>query len=108
MKKKRIFFQDFLFEDLPIDEQDYPTVDFKELPENEDASDYVVVSFDRLLRMDDEKEWEELFGQAKDKSVCIKDDVPMNNSETEYYKTFYLRVYCHVLSRYCRNVYVTA
>ena len=106
MKKTRFFFQDFLFEGLPIDEQEYPIVDVKELPQGEDLSRYVVVSLDRLLQMNKKNEWETLFEQVRNKDVCVKDDVPINNSEMDYYKTFYLRTYYYVLSQRCKSVYI--
>ena len=108
MKTTRYFHQDFLFEGLPIDEQDYPTIVVEKLPRNEDANDYLVVSFDLLFRMNKEQEWETFFERVKNRNICVKDDVPMKNPEMDYYKTFYLRAYCYVLSRSCRNIYVTA
>lgn len=105
MSDRRIFFQDFLFEGMPVDEQDYPIVNMKKLPPDVDINSCIVVSFDAMLRMNKRKEWDELFEKTKNRSVCILDDVPINNSEMEPYKRFYLSAYYFNLSKCCNNVY---
>ena len=106
MKEPRCFFQDFLFEDLPVDEQDYPMVEIRELINGEDANNYSVVSFDTMLRMNKREEWDSLFSRLLDANVCIQDDVKVLNPEMDYYKDFYLRTYYHVLSKHCKSVCV--
>lgn len=56
------------------------------LPEEADISDYKIVSFDTMLRMNKRSEWNNLFKQVVDKNVCIKDDVLMENDEMKSYK----------------------
>ena len=106
MSGEKIFFQDFLFEDLPVDEQDNPTTELQCLPEGADISNYMVVSFDTMLKMNKPVEWEMLFKQTENKDVCIKDDVVINNYEMEPYKLFYLRAYYFNILKHSRNLYV--
>ena len=51
MSRERYFFQDFLFEDMPVDEQDNPVVEVAVSPDN-NAIGYMVVSFDKMLRIE--------------------------------------------------------
>ena len=106
MSEEKIFFQDFLFKDMPVDEQDYPITELQYLPEGADISNYMVVSFDTMLKMNKLVEWEMLFKQTENKDVCIKDDVVMNNSKMEPYKLFYLKTYYFSILKHSRNVYV--
>lgn len=106
MSERKIFFQDFLFEEMPVDEQDYPIVDIKMISSDVDIAAFTVVSFDTMLRMNKLEEWELLFQQLADKSVCIVDDVPLDNLEMEPYKHFYLCTYFFCLSRICNAVYI--
>lgn len=106
MNDKKVFYQDFLFEDMPVDEQDYPTTELQHLPEGADISIYTVVSFDTMLKMNKPMEWEMLFERIENKDVCIRDDVVMNNYEMEPYKLFYLRAYYFNILKHSRNVYV--
>ena len=69
------FFQDFLFEDMPVDEQDCPLVDIDFFPSDASKSNYLIISFDAMLRMNKLQEWEELFQQIKGRDVCINDDL---------------------------------
>lgn len=106
MSEEKIFFQDFLFKDMPVDEQDYPTIELKYLPESTDISNYTIVSLDTMLKMNKPTEWEILFKQTENKDVCIKDDVLINNSEMEPYKLFYLKAYYFNILKYSRNAYI--
>jgi len=106
MDDQKVFYQDFLFEDMPVDEQDYPTTELQRLPEGTDISNYMVVSFDTMLKMNKPVEWEMLFKQTESKDVCIKDDVVINNSEMEPYKLFFLKTYYFNILKHSRNVYV--
>ena len=42
MSEEKIFFQDFLFKDMPVDEQDNPIVEMQYLPEGADISNYMI------------------------------------------------------------------
>jgi len=106
MSEEKIFFQDFLFKDMPVDEQDYPITELQYLPEGADISNYMVVSFDTMLTMNKLAEWEMLFKQIENKVVCIKDDVVINNSEVEPYKLFYLKTYYFNILKHSQSVYV--
>ena len=106
MNNKRIFFQDFLFEDMPVDELDYPDIDVQFFPENADISNYKVVSLDTLLRMNKRSEWKALFKQTENMDVCIKDDVLIKNPEMYPYKRFYLETYYFNISKHSRHVYI--
>ncbi len=104
--KNRVFFQDYLFEGMPVDEQDFPKIELQMLPAGSDLSTYKVVSFDTMLRMNKREEWDELFKQVEDKDVCIKDDILMENDEMKLYKDFYMMAYYFNLSKYSNNIYI--
>ena len=55
-----MFFQDFLLENMPVDEWDYPDVEVKMCDDynNTVSSSDMIIYFDRLLRMNKKKEWE--------------------------------------------------
>ena len=106
MNAPRIFFQDFLFEGMPVDEQEYPSIKLQRFPEDADISNYKIISFDTMLKMNKRSEWDSLFKQTENKDVCIKDDVLLYNSEMEQYKKFYLGAYCYNLLKHSRSVYV--
>ena len=106
MSDEKIFFQDFLFKDMPVDEQDNPTVEMQYLPEGADISNYMIVSLDTMLKMNKSTEWELLFRKTENMEVCIKDDVVLINSEMESYKRFYLKAYYYNVKKHSRSVYV--
>lgn len=106
MSDEKIFFQDFLFRDMPVDEQDYPTIELQHLPDGADLSDYVIVSLDTMLKMNKLSEWDGMFKRIANRDVCIKDDVVINNSEMEPYKRFYLRAYYFNILKHSRNAYI--
>ena len=62
MTKDNYFFQDFLFENLPVNEQDYPDVEIimisKDIAQTMNAE---MLSLDYLLRCNEEKEWDDIF-----------------------------------------------
>jgi predicted P-loop ATPase/GTPase len=98
----RLFFQDFLFEDMPVDKHDNPVVEVTVSPDN-NAIGYMVVSFDKMLRMNKKEEWEKLFDKIDQKRVYIRDDVKLQNSEMAEYKVFYLKTYFFNLSKRCES-----
>lgn len=106
MSKKRIFFQDFLFENLPVDEQENPVVEINKLPSDISIANCVLLSFDKLLRMNHPHEWNELFNSVIEKVVCIQDDVTIKNEELLIYKDFYLKTYVFNLSCNCKACYI--
>ncbi|MCR5662743.1 MAG: hypothetical protein K6G50_11555 [bacterium] len=108
MSVNRYFFQDFLFEDMPVDEQDCPLVEIDFLPSDASKSNFLIISLDAMLRMNKLWEWEELFQQIKGRDVCINDDLPVENPEMELYKKFYLLTYYYNLKKYCNCVYVSS
>ena len=108
MSMPRYFFQDFLFENMPVDEQEYPVVTLKYLPPDEDTTQYVPISFDVMLRMNHEEEWKDLFTRVAGKDVCIIDNVRIENQEVEPYKRFYLMAYYYTLMNHCQNLDVSS
>lgn len=106
MSDEKIFFQDFLFKDMPVDEQDYPIIELQHIPECVDIANCTIISFDTMLKLNKRTEWELLFNQIENKDVCIKDDVVLNNSEMESYKCFYLKAYYYNIKKHSRNVYM--
>ena len=101
----KVFFQDHLFEDLPVDKYDNPMVTVNVMPA-ELKSECVSVSLDKLFRLNTKKEWGRLISNITNKNVCIVDDVPIVNEEVKPYKEFYLKTYYFNLSKYCRTCYV--
>ena len=101
----RVFFQDYLFEDLPVDKYDNPIVTIRILPANL-KSLCISVSLDKLFRLNTKKEWERLLNSISNKTVCIIDDVPLDNEEMKLYKEFYLKTYYFNLAKYCKDCYV--
>ena len=107
MVEERYFFQDFLLEDMPVDEHDYPNVLIKTYSNYNTESIFdAIISFDKLLRMNKHYEWDALFSEIKGKKILINDDVPISNSEVKLFKDFYLGVYYFNLSKYCEECMV--
>lgn len=101
----KVFFQDHLFKELPVDKYDNPMVNINIVPPHI-KPDCILVSLDTLFRLNTDKEWERLISNISNKSVCIVDDVPINNKEVKPYKEFYLKAYYFYLSKYCKTCYV--
>ena len=106
MAEKKFFFQDFLLEDMPVDEQDYPDVRIQTCEDYKKSSANIVISFDKLLRINKKEEWDSLFFKVKDRMIFIKDDVPIENQEVKPFRDFYLAVYFYTLSKYCEKCQV--
>ena len=107
MAGEKDFFQDFLFEDLPVDEYDNPIVVIEYFADNDShLLDPEIISFDRLLRLNKRSEWDTLHEKILNKTVIIQDDVTIINEELSPYKDFYLKAYYHDLSKYAKNCYV--
>lgn len=101
----KVFFQDYLFEYLPVDKYDNPVVTINLLPANM-KSECISISLDTLFRLNTKKEWERLLNSISNKNICIVDDVPIDNEEIKPYKEFYLKTYYFNLSKCCRACYV--
>lgn len=67
MNRERVFYQDFLFESLPVDKQDNPKVDV--LYATDKADDAVELSLDKLMRMNKLEEWDKLTAKIKNRNV---------------------------------------
>ena len=106
MSDNKIFYQDFLFEKMPVDKQDNPIVEINYIDQVSSETKYEMVSFDRLSRMDKFEEWNELFIKIKDSVVYIIDDVFLSNKEVLSYKDFYLKTYYYNVSKCCKECYV--
>ena len=108
MNEKRMFYQDFLFNDLPVDKQENPRVDIKYINKADVSlkSTITDVSFDRLLRMNKESEWLTLYQRIQDSVVIINDDVFIENEELVPYKDFYLKTYFYNISKKCKTCFV--
>ncbi len=105
MTEKREFFQDYLFEGLPVDEFDNPVVELSIL-QCLPTSDVVEISFDSLLKSEEKSEWDSIHKSVENKVAVIKDDVRLRNDELEQYKDFYLKAYYYDLCKYARECYV--
>ena len=102
MKPERIFYQDFLFEDLPVDDQDNPKVDVIFSSKKDD--NVLKLSLDTLMRMNKREEWNDLISKIKDKKVAIIDDIPFVNEEVEPYKKCIWRHIFIILRKNASNV----
>jgi len=100
--KDRQFFQDFLFENIPIDIHEYPEV-AAEYCDCYDGKCCKEVSLDKLLRISTEKEWNSLIDKLRGQIVVIIDDVVINNEEVLTFKEFYLDTYFYIISNVCKD-----
>ena len=98
---EKVFFQDFLFENMPVDKDEYPLVPIKYLT-TDPKEQITFLSLDKLFRLSTKSEWNKLFEIITNKVVCIVDDVPVQNEEMRPYKMFYLKTYIYNLSQHCR------
>ena len=106
MSDNKIFYQDFLFEKMPVDKQDNPIVEIKYIKKVKSDTKYEIISFDRLLKMDKFDEWDALFNRINNSIVYIIDDVSLDNKEVMSYKDFYLKTYFYNVSQCCKECYV--
>ena len=88
----KLFYQDFLFRDLPVDEQENLLIDIEYYDENSESRTKKI-SFDKLIRMNRLDEWNKLYSEICGKTVVIIDDVIIINNELSGYKDFYLKTY---------------
>lgn len=106
MQKNKLFFQDFLFNDMPVDDKDNPIVDLMYLDDNDDNKNHELVSFDRLMKMNKLEEWERLYESIDESIVYILDDIKIENCEVLEYKEFYLKTYYYNISKRCKECYI--
>lgn len=101
----KLFYQDFLFRDLPVDEQENLLIDIEYYDENSESRTKKI-SFDKLIRMNRLDEWNKLYSEICGKTVVIIDDVIIINNELSGYKDFYLKTYYYNISKFCNKCYV--
>ncbi len=108
MNEKRVFYQDFLFSNMPVDKQENPQVDIKYIADVGLFPNLTIidVSLDHLLKMNKESEWLTLYQRIQESIVVIKDDVLIENAELIPYKDFYLKTYFYNISKNCKNCFV--
>lgn len=98
MQKDKKFYQDYLFETISTDEQEYPAVELSystiEVPDIE-------ISLTYLMSILTQPAWDKMIASTKNKKVVIYDDVPVKNTEVLPYKLFYLKVYYYLLKEQC-------
>ena len=104
MNRGRVFYQDFLFENLPVDEQDNPMVNVVYSSEKDNST--TEVSLDVLMRMNKQAEWNDFIAKIKGRKVVIIDDVLLMNTEVEPYKKMYLATYFYFISQNCSECVV--
>lgn len=104
--RKRIFFQDFLFQGIQYDEQEYPVANIKYAHSFEDIADYTVLLLSVLIKMNREIEWENLFARIEEENICIRDDIEVENEKIKSYKQMFLSVYYLNLQKHCKNICV--
>ena len=112
-----MFYQDFLFEDLPLDSNENPMVEFQKVvnvadyehvdPQKAFKNNKVAIDFSSLVEMTSEENWKELFQKLQSCiSVALIDDMQLKNAELIPYKEFYLKTYFLNLQKYCRQCYL--
>lgn len=110
--KSKVFYQDFLFENMLITKDGFPDIDCdycdyvagcKMLEPGCNLNDkrlFVLLSY--LMETTKEEKWyrlEEIAAQLDE--LIIVDDICLKNSEMEEYKLFYIKAYLWRFSRKC-------
>lgn len=102
--KNKIFYQDFLFENILINDLDYPEAEYACIqdvagykymhPQKPLYAENVAVRFSMLVEMVKKDAWERfLCSVEKCNSVVLVDDMELENAELLAYKEFYLKTY---------------
>ena len=116
---RKIFYQDFLFEDIKTDASEFPLIEleyFDSYPYCEEyyanmqkgLFDSLSIKLSQLIELTKEKDWNTLFAIiTKYKSVYLIDDIPLENDEVKEYKDFYLKTYFYKIKNYCSNCFIT-
>ena len=87
MNKNKVFYQDFLFDSINLDEQEYPDVELTyERIENPDIRIYL----SKLMNIFTRQDWDKMSESLRRKTVVIYDDIKIINQEVLPYKMFYL------------------
>ncbi|MCQ2512992.1 MAG: hypothetical protein MJ092_06385 [Lachnospiraceae bacterium] len=115
---KKVFFQDFLFEGIPIDKDDKPAVELEYTDNTVMCSvvnpyqsfDYynVALNFSDLVEMRDESDWLNMLKKIDScNTVVLVDNMPLQNAELVPYKEFYMKTYYYTLKQHCKNCFVS-
>ncbi len=116
---RKIFYQDFLFEDIKTDVSEFPIIELEysecypyceEYYTNMQKGlyDSLSIKLSQLIELTKEKDWNTLFAIiTKYKSVYLIDDIPLENDEVKEYKDFYLKTYFYKIKNYCSNCFIT-
>ncbi len=114
------FYQDFLFENIKTDENEFPLIEIKHsdlLPYCEEYKpdfqkglfDSFSIKFTQLIDMTKEEDWNNLLARtSKYNTVYLIDDISLENEELREYKDFYLKTYFYKLKEACPNCFVVA
>lgn len=116
---RKIFYQDFLFENIKTDASDFPIIELeysescpycKEYCTNMQKGlyDSLSIKLSQLIELTQENDWNTLFAiVSKYKSVYLIDDILLKNDELKEYKDFYLKTYFYKIKNYCSNCFIT-
>lgn len=115
--KKRLFYQDFLYQDMTVDKNDYPDVVLEYCIDvagcsivdvNKAASSpEAIIKLTKLMSIRKEEDWARLEKNVeKLKKVIIEDDIELKNSELDDYKLFFLKTYFWRLRQCCKDCYI--
>lgn len=114
---EKIFYQDFIFKDMPTDERDYPQfeLNYAASPLNclnyqdikAKKADYysgfkIKIALTELMSITKAGDWQALEDYLLNcKELYIVDDIFLKNEEAAEHKLFWLKSYCCRLSRFC-------
>lgn len=116
--KQNIFYQDFLFCNIEIDDNDVPAVALKyinnveyeiDILEEYNLFDYAygkirTVSFTKLMSITSEEEWAGVIAASEScDEVIIVDDCTICNPEVDAAKEFYIKTYFYIIGQHCNN-----
>jgi len=105
MNKNKVFYQDFLFDSINLDEQEYPDVELTyERIENPDIRIYL----SKLMNIFTRQDWDKMSESLRRKTVVIYDDIKIINQEVLPYKMFYLKTYYYHLKDICTKCVISS
>ena len=110
------FFQDFLLQNLPVDENEVFHVDLKYATEDDipiplagpfPVDPFLVMSFSKLMKIKKPESWRDLFLKIECVHIVyLLDDLFVKNEEVLPYKQFWLKVYFWNIRQHCFACYV--
>ena len=103
MKKARTFYQDFVFEEIPLDDMEYPNIMLKH--GDIDKPDHTVC-LSNLMAVTSKTEWDKILSSVNSKRVVLMDDIPIENAEVDPYKQFFLKAYYYWISKQAAECFV--